>query len=472
MCLFFAAWFISGAIMVFVPFPSLSDAARYAGEPAVDVASLKVTPATAATASGLAVDSIALIQGVTTPVYVARDENGRAVVVDGVTGARRALLSSTEAAQIAARFSRQRVKQVVGPFAYDQWIVHQHFNASRPFYRVTLAGKSVTNLYVSALTGEVLQKTNWHQRFWNWPGAVVHWFYPTILRRSYTLWDNLSWTISLIGVFVAGAGLTLGVVRMRASLRKQRKPGLSPYKGLFKWHHMLGLTAGITLFTWMFSGLLSVDHGRMFSTGNPTDAQLAGIRGIPMPAALAEIGLDRLHLLQGPSEIDFLALNGQAFMVGHSAAPTPQILPASGGPVRGMFTDTDLAAAVRTAWPGVAFHGLAHIAADDWYADLPDNPMPPETRRVLLGPGQSIWVDINAQTGEIFDVMDPSRRVYCWLFDGLHTLDIPGLPEHPLLQKIIMLSLLAGGFTLSGTSIVLAFRRLRFIFQQPKRIAR
>lgn len=472
MCLFFSAWFISGAIMVFVPFPSLSDAERYAGQPAVDVLHLRVTPEAAATASGLGVDSIELIQGVTTPIYVVRDNNGRTVVVDGVTGARHATLLPADAARIAARFSHQTVKQVAGPFAYDQWIVHQHFNSTRPFYRVTLAGKSVTNLYVSALTGEILQKTNIHERFWNWPGAVVHWIYPTIIRRSYALWDNLVWCLSLVGIFVAVAGLTLGVTRMRAALRKQRKPGFSPYKGLFKWHHMLGLTAGITLCTWIFSGWLSVDHGRIFSTGDPTERQVAAIRGIPMPAALAEISIDRIHLLQGSSEIDFVALNSQAFLVGHNAAPQPQILAASGGPAAPLFTDADLIAAVRAAWPALAFHGLAHIAADDWYADLPDNPMPPDTRRALLGPGQNLWIDINAQTGAIFDVMDPSRRVYCWLFDGLHTLDIPGLPAHPVLQKIIMLSLLAGGFTLSCTAIVLAFRRLRYVFQQPRRNVR
>ena len=68
---------------------------------------------------------------------------------------------------------------------YDQWIVHQRFDPYRPFYRVRLNDDATTDLYVSARTGEVLQRTRFSERAWNWSGAVIHWIYFTPLRKSY-----------------------------------------------------------------------------------------------------------------------------------------------------------------------------------------------------------------------------------------------------------------------------------------------
>ena len=89
-------------------------------------------------------------------------------------------------------------------------------------YRVSTAGASGRNLYVSATTGEVLQETHARERFWNWPGAVTHWIYPTFLRRDWDLWDNVVWWISLFGVCVALTGGLLGFFQVpRRSAAKQ-----------------------------------------------------------------------------------------------------------------------------------------------------------------------------------------------------------------------------------------------------------
>ncbi len=443
MCLFFAAWFLSGAVMLYVPFPSLSDSARYASEPPVAVAALRIPPGTAAAASGLALDSVTLVQGVHDPLYIIRDATGHSRAIDGVTGAPAPLATANDAAVIAARFSHEKVAAIAGPYRYDQWVVHQHFDPERPFFRVSLADHKGTQLYVSVLTYQVMQRTTLHQRFWNWAGAVIHWIYPTIIRRSYALWDNLVWCLALVGIVVAAAGLTLGITRMRAALRHPTRPGISAFRGLFRGHH------------------ISVDHGRIFSTGIPTGNEIAAIRGLTIPNALAAVTLQDLRILPPSSEIDLVALNDQSYLVGHSAAADPRIMAASGGPIIHAFPDSALEAAIRGAWPGLSFQRFAHIKPHDWYANLPDAPLPPNARRVYFTGQGEIWIDIDADSGTALDVMDQSRRVYCWLFDGLHTFDIPGLPEHPILQKIIMLILLAAGFALSVSSVILAVRRLR-----------
>ena len=74
-----------------------------------------------------------------------------------------------------------------------------------------------TVLYVSAQTGEVLQKTEGKERAWNYIGAVVHWIYPTILRSNWSLWDQVVWWLSLAGLVTTLIGLLLGVMRSRGA---------------------------------------------------------------------------------------------------------------------------------------------------------------------------------------------------------------------------------------------------------------
>jgi hypothetical protein len=57
--------------------------------------------------------------------------------------------------------------------------------------------------------------------------------------------------------------------------------------------------------------------------------------------------------------------------------------------------------------------------------------------------------------------MDRSRRVYRWLYHGLHSLDFPALVNRRPLWDVIMLSLLTLGFSFSVTGAFLGIRRLK-----------
>ena len=46
-------------------------------------------------------------------------------------------------------------------------------------------------------TGEVVLDTTRSERGWNLAGSVLHWIYPTILRRNWALWDGVVWTLTL-----------------------------------------------------------------------------------------------------------------------------------------------------------------------------------------------------------------------------------------------------------------------------------
>lgn len=63
-------------------------------------------------------------------------------------------------------------------------------------------------------------------------------------------------------------------------------------------------------------------------------------------------------------------------------------------------------------------------------------------------------------SAQLLAVMDPSRRLYAWVYYALHTLQFPGLIHHALLRTIVVLILLAIGLVFTATGVVLAWRRV------------
>jgi hypothetical protein len=86
--------------------------------------------------------------------------------------------------------------------------------------------------------------------------------------------------------------------------------------------------------------------------------------------------------------------------------------------------------------------------------------MEPRVLRAVLADPDKTWIHVDSFSGEIVSVMNSNRRVYRWLFNGLHSLDLPGLTSRPLLWYGVMLSFLGLGTLFSVTGVVLGIRRL------------
>src|SRR5262249_41067139 len=137
---------------------------------------------------------------------------------------------------------------------HDQWTVGGEFGPHRPLFKYSFDDPDGTILYVSSATGQVMLWTTARQRFWNWFGAIPHWLYPTILRENGPLWSQVVIWSSLVGGFLTVIGLFLGI----AQLRRYPSGRISPYRGWFYWHHIIGLVFGVLTLTWVLSGTLSM----------------------------------------------------------------------------------------------------------------------------------------------------------------------------------------------------------------------
>jgi len=458
LCLLFAMWFASGAVLHFVGFPSLSAVDRHAASAEIELSRLTISPGEALSRAPQATD-LRLVSVAGRPIYLAQEPTGTWEGVAGDTGEVLPLLSARDATRIAERFGAHPAASTSGAIDYDQWIVHQHFDPFRPFYRIRLGDTEKTDLYVSAQTGEVLQRTTFRQRAWNWSGAVIHWIYFTPLRKSWSAWNQVVWWLSLVALLSSTVGTWLGVIRMAANRATGRK-GLSPFRGWMRWHHIIGLLAGVIVLTWMLSGWLSMDHGRFFSHAEATRRQSLTMSGRSLSEIAAAMPLSMLRSLPAATEITFNAVGGQPFVTAYDRAGLAHLFFPDGTTVqaRAQLPEAMLLQGLDRLWPGHVHAILASDGYDQVYR------LAESTAGAALfevDGDSSLRVYVDQYTGRFLAVMDASRRDYAWVYYALHTFQFPGLIEHPLLRTTLILFLLALGFLASITGVVLSIKRLR-----------
>ena len=452
-CLLLAMWFASGMILLFVPFPALPAGATLHLMKNVPSALVAVTPTEALRAVPGA-QNLRLIARGETPVYVMQTDNG-AVVIDAATGERAPELDRA-AAQDLARQSFGSQATVTGPvFDYDQWIVHNRFDMYRPFLRVDVNDSRGTQIYLSARTGEYVQRTDVWQRFWNWPGAVLHWLYMTPLRASYEAWDKTVWWLSMVAVIGVGSGFAIGLIRTTA-VRRAGRPGLTYFRARWlRWHHLLGLFAGFFALSWIVSGWLSMDHGRLFSRGAPNDAAAANFAGKPLTSAASKFGPAELARIDDAVQFQITAIGGEPFLAVTRRNGSMEMLDAAVS----VQSEGQLDAIVRRGIESAGFSPRMgpgrRVSNEDFYALAEGWPSGTKEYRSTSGPTIYVYQD------KIVTVMDASRASYAWAYFALHTFNFPILAGRPALRKVLVLIPLIAGLLLSITGVVIGYSKLR-----------
>lgn len=102
----------------------------------------------------------------------------------------------------------------------------------------------------------------------------------------------------------------------------------------------------------------------------------------------------------------------------------------------------------------------AAVPSGDSYASRPSVSGAP-VYRLVCG---NIWYDIDASNGALLEKLDSSRRVFRWLFGGLHRLDFPFLTTRPALRTGLIVGLCIIGLVFSLTGVVIAWRRVLSCF--------
>lgn len=445
-------WFESGAVLLYVPYPSLNEEERFEWlEPLqLDYCCVPLELVWNQFELTQAVEQVRLVMVSGRPVYVIHFLDGR--------------LKSFWADQGESLSEIPRQTQALGigltieTIWDDQWTVHQRFDAHRPLRKIQLHDAEGTEVYLSATTGELVLDTTAFERQWNSVGAVIHWLYLPMLRRHWALWDQTVWWLAAAGFITASSGLVLGsqyLLRGRG-LRLQ-----SQFPRIKRWHHLGGMALGVMVCLWLFSGLLSMDHGRWFSRGEPTIDQRQRFMGGRLVPEDVRVPLsDAMRGIQfsaAVKEILLMKVGGASYYIFRSNPEQQVVLSAVSArdPVPKFSLET-LAEAAKTAIPAQPIDQHEIVQGDLYYYSTVHNPRPLSGVRIILDDPAQTWVHIDANTGQLMEFMDYSGRVRRWLFQGLHSWDVPFfLEEYDRQRRVVLLALCIGGFLFGMSGVYL-----------------
>jgi uncharacterized iron-regulated membrane protein len=474
MCLLMAIWFVSGMVMLFVGYPKLTPAERLAALPALERQGCCIDPARALAAGGVPdAASLVLTTIGATPHYVMRGIGDAPVAVDAVTGIRRGTIDRQAALRAGSAFASGAAAHYAGSVTEDRWTHSRGLDPHRPLHVVELGDAAATRVYVSSATGQVVLDAPRAERYWNFVGAWLHWLYMLKNQPQDPVWTWTVIAIATVGVLSSVTGVVNGIWRWRFAGR-YKNGARTPYRQTaMRWHHMLGLTFGAVLCTWVFSGLMSMNPAGIFDAAGakPDSAAMQG--GSPATARLPLKADAALALLAdehfAARELEWRVLDGEPFILARGTANDTRIVRASahGYTVLGEWPEATLrrAAARALPYPVTSFEKLATY--DAWYYARDAASMyGGDTRRlpalrVAFADPSATWVHIDMHTGQLELGADRSQRAGRWLFNLLHSWDLPALLAVNWLRIAVLIALSSGGVLLSVTAVIIACRRLR-----------
>jgi hypothetical protein len=480
LCVFFAAWFFSGFFMMYVEYPQLTRPERLATAPELDFASARLTPGEALArlragdfawrgtprrnlpAPVAEPDSPADVSGVRLarilerPAYVFTSGAAQPVVVFADTGEKLGRATAAHAAASARAFRPDTSPRLLGTIQSDQWAVSSAMNPHRPLYHFALDDPAGTELYVSTTTGEVVRDSNRRERILNYFGAVTHYLYPHVLRQFPDAW---AWVVDIIaatGCVLALSGLYIGVLRAR---RRVPAPKTTQQR-LIRWHYVTGAVFGLVTLTWVFSGWMSMNPGKLNPPRSPTAAETRVFTGQPLtPQDFALVAFPA-----GIVDADLVHYAGQPFYRTVARDGTVRLLSGRTGAVAPVFPSAEaLLAAAPALRPGVALAEARVLTSYDnyYYSRNPANgnrPLP--AVRLRFADTERTWFHLDPNTGQIIDRSTKINRLFRWLYNGLHSFDWWWLWSRRPLWDITVISFSLGGLTLSLLGVVLGVRRL------------
>ncbi|MBI3401012.1 MAG: PepSY domain-containing protein [Acidobacteria bacterium] len=464
LCLFFLLWFPSAIGMMYWDFPSVTNADRLARSPALEPARIVVSPAEAYASLGRrdppAQARLVMYDG--RPAYrfrAGRPGNNDALVYAD-TGERQGRPTLELLWRLAAAWAGQPAGEAtIEEIDVDQWTVQGSFRELAPLWKY--AWPDGQQVYLSLVTGEVVQYTTTASRIGAYLGPIPHWLYFTPLRKHQLAWTRVVIWSSGIGTVAALLGLVIGVWMYSPSRRFRigGAPSSFPYQGQKLWHAMLGLIFGVGAVTWAFSGMLSMDPFSTPRASTPADVSQA-LRG-PLPlSAFADHppreALAQLVNLQ-VKELELAVAAGEPVYIATLASGETRIVPLDGPPRRAFDRDRISALVKKASGPDCVAEIHVLDQYDLYYLDRRrQRPLP--VILVQLNDEGHTRLYIDPKTVRIAGSYNSRGWMSRWLYHLLHSLDFPWLYNHRPLWDIVVIVFMLGGTGLCVTSLVLAWR--------------
>lgn len=475
MCILMAIWFASGIVMLFVGYPKLTPWERLGTLPPILEKTCCVAPEVALirSQSPEEVKEIILTSIRNQPHYLLRQSNGAYMVIDAASGNVQTPVDKELALAGAQAFMPGTAAQHAGIVNEDRWTHSRSLDPHRPLHVVDMHDGASTRLYVSSATGQVMLDAPREQRLWNFAGAWLHWLYMFRNQPVDPVWSWIVIILSAIGVVTAFTGALNGIWRWRFS-RIYKNGSRSPYREAYlRWHHILGLIFGTILFIWIFSGLMSMNPLGIFNAKGLRPDMAAFQGGSPASLRLPLNVPEALSLLKEkgfqPSELEWRVMDGKPYILARNSKGDTKLIARSGTgfAVLDQWPDQELLQAARHLLPSPILSYQKLDRYDTYYYKRQVESMygANERRlsalRIIYNDLENTWVHLDVNTGQVELSMDRSQRLGRWLFNFLHSWDLPAMLHSGWMREAVLILLSIGGLLLSSTAVVIGLRRVR-----------
>lgn len=464
----FLMWFLTGIVMIYHGFPSASNAEKMQTLDVLPVDLLPIDAVTTSVAQPDSVGSMAVYSYLGRTYYEVGQITGMVKVA--ADGKPLPEIDGNYIRLTAARWCDAPVSKIDTLQHLEQWIPFGSRKNDLPIYKFYFNDQDKTQVYVSSKTGNVLQCTTQSERFWAWLGAVPHWVYFTWLRQDVELWIKVIVWIGVFGMLMLTAGFYISIRNYRLQL-KRGKGLTSPYKKKwYKWHHVFGTLFGLFVFTWVLSGVYSLEDvpswlGRVQKDYAPRKTLSQGMLAMhaykldyrDVIAAYADraLRIDWSSFYDIPLYQVYLKGQDQALIIDASVSSMPAEVD---------LTQQQVVQAVQ------AVHGKEPVEAellteyDNYYIDTYGQQALPVWKVSVQNADHTVYY-INPKTAA-YRSFNTHARWQFHLYQGFHTLRYKVFVGHPVLWTIVMWTLLLGGAVVSFTGVVMGLNYLRRIYSR------
>ncbi len=353
----------------------------------------------------------------------------------------------------------KKVKTIDVITELDQWIPRTKFLPHMPIYKVLLDDKENTTCYISSQSGEIIQKLNFEDKIWAWLGPIPHWIYFKNLRINTDAWRYVVITLSSLGVVLALLGIILGVSRTVNSKNKSQK--FSPYKKKwFRWHHYVGFIFGLFIFTWILSGLLSMNPLKWASEDSLSEKETKIWQGTNYSILTTvnnfQSAFDNITKHKSIKEIKFSLFNSDNYLIATNQNNEVQHVKIQDKNVFNNAIDIlSIKSQVLKLLPNNKIIASEILTDYDNYYYNKHRTLPLPIYRFKFDDKNSTWYYVNPKTLTVVKKMQTDNKIERWLYNGLHSLDFPQLFYKRPLWDIIVIVLLLGCTLLSFTGLKL-----------------
>jgi hypothetical protein len=239
---------------------------------------------------------------------------------------------------------------------------------------------------------------------------------------------------------------------------------LTPYaKPLFRWHHLFGLFFGLFVFTWIFSGFMSLADAPRLIWPVYEEHSAKNIYADSLTMERFRLDCTKVIAADEVKRLEWLQMGNTPFY--HVwTAHDDYLVDAADSVERHVILDGNycrkLVQDAFNAYGSNVSVAVTFLNAYDNYYVSQKRPLPLPVWRVTVDNDDHSTYYINPANGDCRYYND-NRRAGKWMYTGLHALNTSFFSPRPTLRRVFLWLLLIGGTAVSLTGVLLTFRRIK-----------